>query len=442
MAAIWDEMSQFKYDCDRIGAQKRGQSYAPKPWESLPYLAKEETGKIHVRGFLHDDVARNADGTFTHPTKLTTDEIVRRLNRAWREHAKGSRDTKVTHHRLVISFSNEFHDTLVAAGRRNPDMALSGMIERAMHSFQDKFHRGDSVGYSYGLHHDTDNLHAHVFIHPRTRDGAFVGLSEQLQKKAARGAQSRHKDQLKFLRERVRHRAGEILKEISDPTEAAYLRQNMHSDRIFFIPRLSHTERPRNDHRPRTPADNQLEQKRAAVAALDKQIAAKNAARSQAAADQNIGSIFRLRQPKWLRRLQQAQSAKIFVEMRELQAQRHRLWAEYREARRRLNPGPHDTRDRAQAQKSRAASTGTHDEAFFQTHHHRPARQTKSRTPFLTHHEPSQSHPRTYSHPRPASRPDADQLQQRLCPDRLFRFQPHAGHGFFCTGPRRRHRRR
>ena len=28
-----DEISVFKIECDRIGAQKRGQVYTPKPWE-------------------------------------------------------------------------------------------------------------------------------------------------------------------------------------------------------------------------------------------------------------------------------------------------------------------------------------------------------------------------------------------------------------------------
>lgn len=185
-----DETAQFKIDCDRIGAQKRGKVYTPKPWESLPYLAKEEMGKIHGRGFLHDHVAQNPNGSFSQPASLSKEEMIRRLGRVWKAHAQKSRDTDVSHHRLVFSISNEFHDALVQAGR-NPDMALRGIIERTMRCFQEKFHPGDSVGYSYGLHHDTDNLHAHVFIHPRTREGAFVGMRG----KPARhqGRFSRHK---------------------------------------------------------------------------------------------------------------------------------------------------------------------------------------------------------------------------------------------------------
>jgi hypothetical protein len=348
-----DETSQFKFEKDRIGAQKRGQVYTPKPWDALPYLAKEELGKIYVRGFLHDDVAQNSNGSFSSPSSFSTEEIIRRLSRAWKAHAKKSRDTEVTHHRLVFSVSNEFHDTLVAAGR-NPDMALRGIIEKTMRSFQEKFHPSDSVGYSYGLHHDTDNLHAHVFIHPRTREGAFVGMSGKPAKH--QGHASRHKDQLGFLHENVRQRVTQVLKEISDPKAAAYLKSHLLSDQIFFVPRHSHTWRAKNDFRPKTPADYQLELRRSAVAALNQQIAAKRIALREAAQGRNIASIFRIRQPKWLRHLESAYTAKLFREKQELQAHRYRLYSEYRAARRRWLPAPEDTKTIFRRKKQAKAS--------------------------------------------------------------------------------------
>lgn len=338
-----EETSQFKIECDRIAAEKRGEVYTPKPWEALPYLAKDDLGKIHVRGFLHDWVAQNRDGSFTHPGSLSTQEIIHRLGRSWTEHARNSRQTEVSHHRLVFSMSKEFHDAIVEAGR-NPDMALRGIVERTLRSFQEKFHPGDSVGYSYGLHHDTDNLHAHVFIHPRTRGGDFVGMSEQLQRFAERGASSRHKNQLKFVRETARRRAAQVLKELSDPKEAAHLKNNFYSDRIYYAPRQSHTARPKNDFRPRTPADFQLEQKRASVTSLDRQIAAKRAALRDATKGRHIAGIFHLRQPKWLRLMQKAQAATLFRELRELQEKRYRLVSDYWSSRRRLIPGVNATR--------------------------------------------------------------------------------------------------
>jgi hypothetical protein len=351
-----DETSEFKIECDRIAAHKKGQTYMPRPWESLPYLAKDELGQIHVRGFLHDRVAQNTDGSFSHPASLSTEEIIRRLGRAWKSHAKKCRATDISHHRLVVSMSGEFHNALVQAGR-NPDQVIKGMIERTMRSFQEKFHPGDSVGYSYGLHHDTDNLHAHVFVHPRTREDAFVGLSGIPKK--YQGRNPNRKDQLGFVRESVRRQVKQVLKELSDPQEATHLKNNLHSDRAYFVPRRSHTARPRNDFRPRTPADFQLEQKRSAVTSLDRQIAAKRDAIRGESGGNHIAAIFRLRQPKWLRLLQKAQTASLFRELRELQAKRYRLMSEYRDARRNLIPAPQSTRSVAKRKRKTPLPTAS-----------------------------------------------------------------------------------
>ncbi len=327
-----DETSRFKMECDRIGAEKRKQIYTPKPWESLPYLAKDDLGKIHVRGFLHDRVAQNRDGTFTRPASLSREELLERLPRAWNEHAHAWASTRVSHHRLVFSMSKEFHDALVQAGR-NPDLVLRGVIERSMRSFQDKFHPGDSVGYTYGLHHDTDHLHAHVFVHPRTREGKFVGMSEQLKKKAARGAASRHKNQLAFLRESARGRAGQVLRELSDPRASDYLRQQLESEKVYFVPRQSHLSRPEHRPRPRTPLDYRLEEKRSAVAGLDHRIATKKATLSALGRRRPFASVWLPGQPKWLRLMRQAQMAALFRQTRELQQERYRLVSDYRTVR-------------------------------------------------------------------------------------------------------------
>jgi hypothetical protein len=335
-----DETSEFKIGCDRAAAQKRGQVYVPKPWEGLPYLAKDDLGKIQVRGFLHDGVAQNPNGTFSHPSTLSTSEVIRRLSKTWKAHARQQGETRISHQRLVFSLSKEFHDAMAQAGR-NPDQVLKGIVERTVRSFQEKFHPGDSVGYSYGLHHDTDNLHAHVFIHPRTRDGDFVGMSEQLQHLHQRGTLSRHKNQLKFVRENARHRAAQVLEELSNPRAAAQLKNNFQSDRIYYVPRQSHTARTKADLRPLGSTDFQLEQKRAAVISLDRQIAAKRAAIREAAGGRPLARVFR--QPKWLRHMQQAQTASLFRELRQLQAQRYRAVSDYWTTRRRWLTGARKT---------------------------------------------------------------------------------------------------
>jgi len=335
-----DETSQFKVKCDQVAAQKRNQVYTPKPWESLPYLAKEDLGKIHVRGFLHERVAQNRDGSFSHPASLSTTETIDRLYPIWQGHSQANRRTQITHHRLVFSFSNEFHDALVAAGR-NPDMVLKGMVERSMRALQEKFHPGDSIGYTYGVHHDTDNLHAHVFIHPRTRSGKLVGMSGKPQRH--KGHASRHKDQLGFLRHSVRHRVSGVLKEISDPKEAAYLKHHLQSEKIYFVPRRSHTANYGYDFQSRTPADYELEQKRVAVVSLDRKIGEAKQTLRNAAEGSHLAALLFPRKPKWLRLMQNAQTVALFRQMRELQERRYRSVIDYRATQRHLF-GPTATR--------------------------------------------------------------------------------------------------
>jgi hypothetical protein len=89
--------------------------------------------------------------------------------------------------------SGELHDNLVASGI-NPDRVLHSTMKKAMAKFAERFHPNDAVGYAYGLHHDTDNLHVHVALWPRTARGAYVGCS------MARTPTSGHNDQMKYLR--------------------------------------------------------------------------------------------------------------------------------------------------------------------------------------------------------------------------------------------------
>ena len=49
-----------------------------------------------------------------------------------------------------------------------------------MYRFKENFYPEDRIGYAYGIHHDTDNLHMHVFLLPRTEKGKRVGFSDQL----------------------------------------------------------------------------------------------------------------------------------------------------------------------------------------------------------------------------------------------------------------------
>jgi hypothetical protein len=72
--------------------------------------------------------------------------------------------------------SMEQHDALAGSGI-NPDQVLHSTMKRVMLKFNQTYHPGDSVGYAYGIHHDTAHLHVHVAICPRTANGKYVGCS-------------------------------------------------------------------------------------------------------------------------------------------------------------------------------------------------------------------------------------------------------------------------
>ncbi len=206
------------------------------------YASKETIGQVHVGGFLHNMVRMNRDGSSTAPTSLSNEERKQRIVKSWMEHlescfsAKGKK-RKVIQHRLVFSMSTEQHNTLVAAGI-NPDQVLHSTMKKIMEKFNDKFHRRDSIGYAYGIHHDTDNLHVHVALCPRTKLGKYVGCSTSRSKK------SKHKRQMDYLRECFELENKVWEKRISNPQKLdEYLSQRLDSHKIVFNPRLTAARR-------------------------------------------------------------------------------------------------------------------------------------------------------------------------------------------------------
>jgi hypothetical protein len=200
------------------------------------YASKETFGQVHAGGFLHHMILINQDGRRTAPSQLTNDERKRRISEAWFEHIRKyptSSQNPVIQHRLVFSMSREMHDRLVEAGI-NPDRVLQSTTKKVMEKFRQRFHPADSIGYSYGIHHDTDNLHVHVALCPRTARGAYVGCS------MARNRASGHKDQMKFLRscfERENRRWGQVLAAPQKLEE--HLSKRLDSDKIVFSPQLN-----------------------------------------------------------------------------------------------------------------------------------------------------------------------------------------------------------
>ena len=106
-----------------------------------------------------------------------------------------------------------------------------------MDRFAEKFHRGDSIGYAYGLHHDTDNLHVHVALCPRSAKGRYVGCSMSRHP-------SKHKNQMVFMREwfeRENHLRGEFLSNNEKVEES--LTKRLDQEQFAIVPRLSTAQR-------------------------------------------------------------------------------------------------------------------------------------------------------------------------------------------------------
>ena len=295
------------------------------------YASKETLGQVHAGGFLHHLILINEDGSRTAPSQLTNDERKRRISEAWFEHIRKyptSSKNPVIQHRLVFSMSRELHDKLVEAGI-NPDRVLQSTTKKIMGKFNERFHPADSIGYAYGIHHDTDNLHIHVALCPRTARGAYVGCS------TARNPASGHKDQMKFLRscfERENKRWEQIL--ASPQKLEEHLSRRLDSDKIVFSPRLnpSQMDALRNAQ---TAEAIRLQQLYQSIRNLEASIAAK---RKYFALKRSANFVSRLvgrRVPKAARVAEKLAAA---VDRRSLREMRHLLFkirAEYRAAHKR-----------------------------------------------------------------------------------------------------------
>ena len=200
------------------------------------YASKETLGQVHAGGFLHHRIVLNPDGSRSAPSALSNPERKRRISMAWFEHLrqfKTSSDNPVIQHRLVFTMSAPFHDKLVVSGI-NPDTVLQSTLKKILRQFQERFHPKDSIGYAYGLHHDTENLHAHVALCPRTAQGAYVGVS------MSRTRISGNKNQMSYLMrcfERENHRWEKLL---SDPQKLRQeLGKRLDADKIAIAPAIS-----------------------------------------------------------------------------------------------------------------------------------------------------------------------------------------------------------
>ena len=223
---------------DQSGSEDRANpsEIGKKLRQFADYASKETLGQVHAGGFLHHRIILNANGSRSSPMSLSNTERKKRINEAWFEHLqqfKTSSSNPVIQHRLVFTMSEAFHDKLVSAGL-NPDVVLQSSLKTVLNRFQQRFHPKDSIGYAYGLHHDTDNLHAHVAICPRTADGAYVGLS------MSRTRESGNKNQMTNLMRSFDRENRRWDKLLSDPEKLRqHLEKRLDTDKISSHPKIT-----------------------------------------------------------------------------------------------------------------------------------------------------------------------------------------------------------
>jgi len=203
------------------------------------YASKDTLGQVHAGGFLHHAILDNGDGTRTAPSQLSNAERKRRIADAWFRHFRrfpSSSENPVIQHRLVFSMSEQLHDKLVAAGI-SPDRVLQTTTKKMMVKFAERFHPADAIGYAYGLHHDTDNLHVHIALCPRSERGAYVGCSE------SRTTSAGNKNQMRYLRSWFEQENRRWEERLADPQALhEQMSHRIDADKITFAPGLSPRE--------------------------------------------------------------------------------------------------------------------------------------------------------------------------------------------------------
>ena len=328
-----DETSQRKISQREGTDAAKKSSLGPKLKQFGDYASKETFGQVHAGGFLHHLIVENPDGTRTAPSQMTNTERKRRISDAWFNHIRTfptSSENPVIQHRLVFSMSREMHDKLISAGV-NPDRVLHSTTKKVMEKFAARYHGADSIGYAFGIHHDTDNLHVHVALCPRTKKGAYVGCS------MSRSTTGGHKNQMAYLRSCFEQENKRWANALSSPLELEeQLSKRLDSDKVIFAPRLTkaHMEALRNAQ---TAEAIRLQQSYQAIRNLETAIAAK---RQFVAVQRNANLFSRLwgrPKPKLIRTAEKLASVVDRRSLREMQNLLFKIKREYRAAHKRYS---------------------------------------------------------------------------------------------------------
>ena len=170
-----DETSDYS---QHVKKKRYGKEY--DPYRGVSYIAKEEQGAVYPGGYFYNKVREAGEGT---PEKMSNWKRKAACYSVLQKHIKDKGTFRgYTAHKCVFSLSKKLERKAIKTGVSPDNILVQGMKD-AMKKFQKKYHKGDQVGYFWGIHHDSDNTHIHVLMSNKTRDGVIVDMSRSLQHK-------------------------------------------------------------------------------------------------------------------------------------------------------------------------------------------------------------------------------------------------------------------
>ena len=192
-----DETSEIKLN---LRTKKEGVSVESlrasndKILSEIDYLTKEDHGLVYAGGYIRDMLLSKRDVA---PEKW--DNTKRKKAIASVLSSQKKYDNSLGH-KIVFSVSTGLQEKVERAGL-NLDQVLATEYKRVLRDFQKKFHKGEKIGYAWGIHHDTDNRHIHIYLSKRTNKGTHVAMSTPL--KSRRDIRGDRKNQMGYVNERL-----------------------------------------------------------------------------------------------------------------------------------------------------------------------------------------------------------------------------------------------
>lgn len=181
----------------------------------LNYIAKEggdtgNVGKLFAGGYFRREIqAKFHQKPERMPNSQISEEIQKIADRVAYQY--GPFRQKYYGHHLAISLSDDTMRSILMAGK-SIDQFLVENVRETMTRFQAKYHSNDPIGYGFGIHHDTEHRHAHVYLCGRTENGKWVGLSQAKHK--SHESNKNRNNQLEFFRETSHKIAEEAIAKI------------------------------------------------------------------------------------------------------------------------------------------------------------------------------------------------------------------------------------